>query len=212
MMKSLMSKLSMAAATIVLSLALPFLASTQAFAQQDDEPQPPPPREGRPGEPLPERRGDGDLIERLNLTLEQVKQIREIRQKSAEEWHTTRQRMGRAQRALEEAIYSDAVDEAEIEARARDLGTAQTAVARLRALTELRIRRVLTPEQLNTFRTMRAEAQLKDQQRRREMRDEPSALDDRKRPNQPGATGRPGRPGLLPPPQGPAKNGRGGRP
>jgi hypothetical protein len=45
-----------------------------------------------------------------------------------------------------------------IEERAREVGAAQAAVARMRAVTELKIRRVMTPEQLNTLRTMRAQA------------------------------------------------------
>jgi Spy/CpxP family protein refolding chaperone len=197
-MKNLSRKLALAAATIVLSLALPFLASTQAFGQDEDD-MPPPPPEGRPNGPMQERRGDGDLISRLNLTPEQIKRIREIRQQSAEEWRTTRQRMGRAQRALDEAIYSDTANEAEIEARANEFGAAQTAIARLRALVELRIRRVLTPEQLNILRDMRAEALQRDRERRREMRDQPNAFDDGRRPKLPGNQGI--RPGMLPPPQ-----------
>jgi hypothetical protein len=65
------------------------------------------------------------------------------------------ERLRSAQRALDEAIYADAPSEAVIEERARELAEAQAAAARLRALTELSIRRVLTPEQLSLLRTLR---------------------------------------------------------
>lgn len=197
-MKNISRRLGVAAATIALFLALPFLAGMQAYAQdEDDAPMPPPPQEGRPNGP---DRRDGDLISRLNLTPEQIKQIREIRQQSAEEWRTTRQRMMRAQLALDEAIYSDSATEAEIETRVRDFGAAQTAMARMRALTELRIRRVLSAEQLGTLRQMREEARRRDRDRDRRRREEEAAFDDGRRPKMPGNQG--GRPGLMqPPPQ-----------
>lgn len=166
----------MASAMLVFSLTL--LSASAAFAQQEDDP-PPPPRDDRPNAGMQERR-DGDLISQLNLTPEQITQIREIRQQSAEEWRQTRQRMGRAQRALDEAIYSDSANEAEIEARARDFGAAQAALARFRALTELRVRRVLTPEQLKTLRELREAAVRNNNQRRRDGRDEGSAFDERR--------------------------------
>jgi Spy/CpxP family protein refolding chaperone len=178
-MKNPYRRLMTAFAMLVFSLTM-FSAST-SFAQQEDDP-PPPPRDDRPNAPMQERR-DGDLISQLNLTPEQINQIREIRQQSAEEWRQTRQRMGRAQRALDEAVYSDTVNEAEIETRARDFGAAQAALARFRALTELRIRRVLTPEQLKTLRELREAAIRNNGQRRRDARDEGSAFDERRPPN-----------------------------
>jgi hypothetical protein len=72
-----------------------------------------------------------------------------------------------AQRALDQAIYSDTVNEVEIEQRARDLAAAQSAEVRLRAMTELNIRRVLTAEQLNTFRMIRQQRMRDAQMRRR---------------------------------------------
>jgi Spy/CpxP family protein refolding chaperone len=199
-MKTWTSKLAFAAAAILLTLSLPFFTGAQAFAQEEDGPPP----DARPGD-RPPNRDEGDLIRRLNLTPEQIKQIREIRESNAEEWRTARQRMMRAQFALDEAIYADNVDEADIEARARDLASAQAAVARLRAMTELRIRRVLTAEQLNMLRQLRQEAREKQRQQRREVRrDNPDAFQQLKRPDRPID----GKPGRLPPQSPPAKNGR----
>ena len=91
----------------------------------------------------------------LNLTPDQVSKIREIRRANRLEWQAARQRVRQARRALDQAIYSDDASEALIEQRAREVAEAQAAEVRLRALTELGIRRILTPEQLNIFRTVR---------------------------------------------------------
>ena len=91
----------------------------------------------------------------LNLTPEQLRQIRVIRRENRLEWQAARQRLLEARRSLDQAIYSDDANEAAVEQRAREVAEAQAAEVRLRALTELSIRRVLTPEQLNTFRTIR---------------------------------------------------------
>jgi Spy/CpxP family protein refolding chaperone len=100
-----------------------------------------------------------DPLRALNLTADQLQQIRAIREASKEEWRAARQRLAEAHRALDEVVYSDNGSEGAVEERAREVGVAQAAVARLRALTELRIRRVLTPEQLNTLRALRQQAQ-----------------------------------------------------
>ncbi|MGB7923641.1 MAG: Spy/CpxP family protein refolding chaperone [Pyrinomonadaceae bacterium] len=105
------------------------------------------------------RRGEGDrfvaLRERLNLSPDQVEQIKAIREQNKDQWRGARQRVRQAQRALDEAIYADTADEVLIETRTREVAEAQTTLVRMRALTELKIRRVLTPEQLNTLRTLR---------------------------------------------------------
>ncbi len=166
---------------LALILSLPYFASSSAFAQEDDATTNPPANDQA------QANGDGNLISRLNLTPEQIKQIREIRQSNALAMRESRQRMGRAQMELDEAIYADSVDEADIEARARDLATAQVAVARLRALTELRIRRVLTPEQLQILRGIRREARQQNRERTRGLRQNPSAFQERRRSANPGS-------------------------
>ena len=55
---------------------------------------------------------------------------------------------------IRDRIYSDA-DEAMIELRVREAAQAQAAIVRMRALTEYRIRRVLTQQQLETLRALR---------------------------------------------------------
>lgn len=128
----------------------------------------------------------GDALGRvLGLTPEQLAKIRMIRQEHQEERRLAGERLRKAQHALDEAIYSDDnPNEAVIEERARELAAAQAATIRLRALTELSIRRVLTPEQLGILRTLRLR---QGQQRRmgREMNLQRSLRGDRQ-PGNPG--------------------------
>jgi periplasmic protein CpxP/Spy len=98
------------------------------------------------------------LLSQLSLTPAQVSQMREIREQSVPQAQALTRRLNQARRALDESIYSDAADEALVEQRAREVAEAQAAVVRFRALTELRVRRVLTPEQLQTFRDLRNRA------------------------------------------------------
>lgn len=110
------------------------------------------------------------LLKQLNLSPEQVTQIRTIQTESVPQAKDLTQRLNRARRALDMSIYSDAADESLIEQRVRDVADAQAALLRLRAQTELRVRRVLTPEQLQTFRRLRFEARREQQEMRREQR------------------------------------------
>ena len=114
-------------------------------------------------------RGEGvGLLRRLNLTPEQVAQIREIRQQSETEGRALVRRMNVARRALNEAIYSEEADETLIRERANELAEAQSAVTRMRAQVEWKIRRVLTPTQLSTLRELRQRARRNRQERRRD--------------------------------------------
>ena len=123
-----------------------------------------------------------DPISQLNLSPEQRQQIRSIREGSKDERAAINRRLKETQIALDQALDSETPNEALIEQRAREAGEAQAASIRLRAVTESRIRRVLTPEQVKTLRELRAQAQ----QARREQRLENQANGARK----PAATGR----------------------
>ena len=58
-------------------------------------------------------------------------------------------------RNLDQAIYADAVNESEIQNRLKELQAAQAEIARIRAMSELEVRKILTPEQLVKFRDLR---------------------------------------------------------
>jgi Spy/CpxP family protein refolding chaperone len=92
------------------------------------------------------------------LTPEQLAQLREIRRQSTLERRQISARLRQAQRALDAAIFADATDEALIERYVQRVAELQREVVRLRAFTELKIRRLLTPQQLQALREMRESA------------------------------------------------------
>jgi Spy/CpxP family protein refolding chaperone len=143
-----------------LSALLLFPFAPAASAQDETEAAPRQEQEEDAGRRrAPRRQADAaGLLLQLNLTPEQRAQLVEIRRQSIPEGQALTRRLNQARRALDEAIYADQVDEALIEELARQVGSAQSAVARMRALTELKVRRVLTPEQLGLFRQLRREA------------------------------------------------------
>jgi Spy/CpxP family protein refolding chaperone len=142
----------LAAALFGLTLLLPPLCATTR-AQEQDEPQ-----AQQPATPQQPAR-NLNLMQRLNLTLEQRQQLREIRRQSEPEVRAQTRRVRLARRALDDAIYADSVDDALVEQRSRELSAAQSTLVRLRAATELKVRRVLTDEQLRLFRNLRQQAQ-----------------------------------------------------
>ena len=107
----------------------------------------------------PQQRAIGaDPIQQLNLTPEQREQIRTIRESNKTERMAINSQLREANRALNEALNSENPDEALVEQRLRDLASAQAAAARMRVLTEIKIRRVLTKEQRTTLRALQAQA------------------------------------------------------
>ncbi|HEY6232909.1 MAG TPA: periplasmic heavy metal sensor [Pyrinomonadaceae bacterium] len=117
-----------------------------------------------------QRPTDGDPIQQLNLTPEQREQIRSIRENNKSERMTISNRLRDANRALDEAMNADNPDEALVEQRLRDVAAAQAAASRLRILTEIRIRRVLSKEQRDTLRALQIQAR---QNRRERQMDNP---------------------------------------
>ena len=99
-----------------------------------------------------------DPVRELNLSPEQREKIRALREQTRDERAAINQRLRATNRALEEVLDSDNPNEAVIEERLRDVAQAQAASMRMRVLTEFRIRRVLTPEQQTTLRTLRQNA------------------------------------------------------
>ena len=110
-----------------------------------------------PGEG-PERREAPDLLGRLRLTPEQLQQIRQIQRDLKDERTAVGQRLRESNRALEDALDAESVDEQVIEQRIQAVNAAQNAQLRLRIQTEIRIRRVLNPDQLATLKEIRLRA------------------------------------------------------
>jgi Spy/CpxP family protein refolding chaperone len=122
----------------------------------------------------------GDPIRQLNLTPEQREEIRVIREANREERATINQRVRETNRALEEVLDTDNPDEAAVEQRVREAAAAQAAAMRMRIVSEVKIRRVLTQEQRALLRELRRQAHeargerrlenLEERQKRRENR------------------------------------------
>ena len=125
-----------------------------------------------------------DPIAQLNLTPEQREKIRAIRAQTKNERAEINQRLQQSNIALKQALESDNPDEALVEQRLRDAAAAQAAATRMRVLTEVRIRRVLTPEQLVTLRVLRQQAEAVKREQRMENQSPGRRGVDGVRPNQ----------------------------
>ncbi len=133
---------------LVLFAVLMFFAAVPTIYGQTDQQQP----------ASPETQQGVDPIRQLNLTPEQREQIRSIREQSKTERAAINERVRDANRQLESALDSDNPDESVVEQRVSEVATAQAAAMRMRILTEIRIRRVLTPEQRNVLRSLQQQA------------------------------------------------------
>lgn len=120
----------------LLSLILVLTAATFAMAQQQPEP-------------------PADPIEQLRLTPDQRQAVRQIMADTRIERQTTNLRLREANVALDQALDAEPTDETLIEQRINDVATAHAAQLRMRIHTEMRIRRILRPEQLATLRRLR---------------------------------------------------------
>jgi len=124
---------------IVTALIIVLTAATIALAQQDPAVNP----------------AQTDPIEQLRLTPDQRQAIRRIVAENRDERQAANQRVREANIALDQALDTDPPDENLIEQRINDLATAQAAQLRMRIHTEIKIRRVLRPEQIATLRRLR---------------------------------------------------------
>lgn len=124
---------------LVTALLMLLTAATIALAQQDPV--------VNPAQP--------DPIEQLRLTPDQRQAIRRIVAENRDERQATNQRVREANAALDQALESDPPDENVIEQKINELTSAQTAQLRLRIQTEIKIRRILHPEQIATLRRLR---------------------------------------------------------
>jgi Spy/CpxP family protein refolding chaperone len=123
-------------------VALVLSATLTAFGQSPQDPQPNAPPAGTAL----------DLLQQLHLTPDQIQRIRLIQRQTKDERQVIGDRLREANRALEAALDAETLDENLIEERMQALSTAQNAQMRMRIQTEVRIRRVLNPEQLAILR------------------------------------------------------------
>ena len=95
------------------------------------------------------------MLRQLGLTPQQVQRLRRVNAERRPQMDAAQKRVRDANKALDDAIYADQINESDIHARLKDMQTAQAEVLRLRFMNELAVRKVLTPEQLTRFRMMR---------------------------------------------------------
>jgi Spy/CpxP family protein refolding chaperone len=141
-------------------------------------------------------------LRQLNLTPEQIQQIRLINAELRDQRQAAGQRLRLAHRALGEAMESPNPNEALIDQRSREVADAQADTMRLRVLSEFRILQVLTPEQRLRLREMRIQNQAMRRQQRLENNQRPRIF----RRGDAFQRGKPGQkpgpaPNRLPPPQ-----------
>lgn len=96
-----------------------------------------------------------DLLDELGLTPEQRRRFRSVNSEQRPAIRAAQQRLREATRALDEAVYSDALDEPLVQTRIKETQAAQAEVIRIRTMTEFAVRRILTAEQLTRFREAR---------------------------------------------------------
>ena len=123
-----------------------------------------------------------DPIEQLRLTPEQRQKIRAIRESSRQERSMVNQRVRETNVALQQAMDADTIDETLIDERLRDAAAAQAASMRLRIQTELKIRRVLTRDQLAILKSLQMQVQELNRERNQNQR--PGRQGNVLRPNQ----------------------------
>ena len=163
---------------LICSLVSLVLLTAAAQAQEPNHPPEPPP--GRQQDP----------IQQLQLTPEQREQIRSIRESMRDDRAANNERRRQAKDALDMALDADQPDEAVVEQRLRELAAAQAEQMRLNTLTEVRIRRVLTPEQRTILRELRHARQRQMDNPRRQ--NQPDRM--RRFPNRGNTLGPPNRP------------------
>lgn len=134
--------------TLIFAGLLVIVSFSPAAAQQEELPNDDAPKNfNSPRRP--------NLLAELDLSPEQIKQIRRLNAEKRPLIREAQQRVRDANRRLDQAIYADDADETEIQSRLKDVQTAQAEVARIRSSTEYAVRKVLTPEQLVRFREVR---------------------------------------------------------
>lgn len=137
----LIKLLPQALGVVGFTIALSF--STAAFSLQD---------------PVPERIQQSNLadpIRQLNLGGEQRQRIRLIYEENRDLRIRTNRQLVDAQLALEQTLDADSPSEDAVEQRIREVANAHAAQIRMRVMQELKIRKVLTREQVNIWRELR---------------------------------------------------------
>ena len=96
-----------------------------------------------------------NLLAELDLSKEQIQQIRRINREKQPFRRAAQKRLEEAKRNLDQAIYADVTSETEVQSRLKEVQIAQAEVFKIRSMTEYAVRKILTAEQLSKFREIR---------------------------------------------------------
>jgi hypothetical protein len=110
------------------------------------------------------------LLEILNLSKQQIQQIRRLTLEFRPQMQEAKKRWEMANMELDKAVYNDNYNETDIQARLREAQLAHAEMIKTRTMQESAIRRVLTPTQLVRFRQLRQEFELQKRQLNKEER------------------------------------------
>ena len=133
---------------MLLSLAALILLGSVGLAQDGTA-------DGDSGPNRPRANVRRDLFRQLGLNPAQVRQIGQMNTRRRPLLEAAQQRLREANRLLDEAIYADQLNEADVHDRLKEVQLSQAELIRLRSMSELSIRKILTPDQLVLFRRMR---------------------------------------------------------
>ena len=119
-----------------------------------------------------------NLLQGLDLSKSQLLEIRRLNQEKKPLMQEAQRNLRSAQQQLDEAIYADNVDENLIQTRLLAAQKAHEEVLKIRANSEIAVRKVLTAEQLIKFRQIRQQFEQTRQNlqtRRQEVQNNPNA-------------------------------------
>ena len=144
-------------------LSLSVLAILAGAAAAQDRP-----LSGDTGQKRPRVNQRRDLFRQLGLNPAQMRQIGQMNVRRRPLLEAAQLRFREANQRLDQAIYSDQLNEAEVQDRLKEVQLAQAELIRLRSMNELSIRKLLTPEQLVRFRVMRQKFEAMNEERGRQ--------------------------------------------
>ncbi len=96
-----------------------------------------------------------NVLRELGLSREQMQAIRRLNGERKLQMQEAQRKLADARKNLDMAIYADAVNDSEVQARLKEFQNAQAEAAAIRLNTEYGIRKILTPEQVVRFRQLR---------------------------------------------------------
>lgn len=134
---------------LIISVLITGLMAMGAFAQVETRLQ-------DESDALPQNDRGGIIARVLGLTDVQKKEIQRINQRQRELLRVAQLRLQTVRAAADLAIYDDVLNEEEVASKIQEVSMAQADITKIRMMSEVAVRSVLSPEQLVKFRDLRA--------------------------------------------------------